>query len=100
MVRVHRTASGKGSVNPISPGKVRGGIGTGQQAKDRPTTTTHAKKPQTQAPGPAMQGGSNSMQSAVPSRILNTRVVRRAGHDSGSVAPGKLVDYSKGFGVK
>ena len=41
---------------------------------------------------------SNEIQQAVPGRLLTTRVVRRAGHESSSLTLSKLVNHSKGFG--
>lgn len=35
-----------------------------------------------------------------PTRTLTTRVITRKSQESGTVAPGKLVDHAKPFGVK
>jgi hypothetical protein len=51
-----------------------------------------------QGPGPSLVGMDNEVGSAVPSRILTTRVVRRASHGDATLRPGKLVDYGRSFG--
>ena len=56
------------------------------------------KKAPGQGPGPTLVGMDNEVGSAVPSRILTTRVVRRASHTDATLRPGRLVDYSKSLG--
>jgi len=84
-----------------APSKAARPTAVGVSGKPSSDTPTRSQKAPGQGPGPRLAGSSGDISAAVPSRVLTTRVVRRASSvASGPIQHTRLVDYSRGFGAK